>query len=265
MKKYLTVLSLSLQDAFSERSSAVVWAFLDFLWPLATLFIWLAVYQGGQTTVGGINLSQMMTYYLGVAFINAAASSHSEWDIFQNIHSGELSPHLLRPFSYFLSQLAASISWKIVKGLLVLPLLIVFSYFLRQYLSFNLTLETALFLVLTLIFAYLLNYVTSFILGCLTFWLEDPTNVITLNDLFRSLFSGAMLPLILLPFPIQKVAAFLPYRYFYDFPLRILTGQANRPEIFLGLAGQLFWLICAFALYRFVWQKGLRAYCAFGS
>lgn len=268
MKKYWVLFSVALQDAFSERASALVWAFLDFLGPLMTLFVWLAIYQGqggGQEAIGGFTLSQMLTYYFGVALISAVATAHNEWEVAREIQSGELSLYLTRPLSYLRYHFITNIAWKILKGVCVAPFLLLAFFLLREHLSFSLTLIQLASFALVLGLSHLLYFFNAMVFGLIPFWIEDEYgSFIELNELARSLLSGMALPLSFLPGVFLTLGQLLPYRFFYDFPLRILTGKADRVEVVFGMTFQIFWLAIFAGLYRFLWRRGLARYCAYG-
>lgn len=267
MKKYWTLFKVALQDAFSERGSALIWAFLDFLAPLMMLFIWLAIFQGqGEqgSVIGGFNLSQMLTYYFGVALISAVATAHNEWEVARDIQSGELSMYLTRPISYLGHQFVTNISWKVLKGSCIAPFLVITYLFFRQYLSFDFSPFQLLLFGLVLTLSYLLYFFNSMVFGLIPFWLEEYGSFIELNEMIRSLFSGQAIPIAFLPGVFLTIGQFLPYRLFYDLPLRILSGKATTTDLINGVAFQLIWLVLFIAAYRFLWRKGIARYSAFG-
>ncbi len=267
MHKYAILFLVALQDAFSERGSALTWAFLDFLGPLMMLFIWLAIYQGQKGSggeIGGYNLSQMLTYYFGVALISAVATAHNEWEVAREIQSGELSAYLTRPISYLGHHLVANLSWKILKGLCVAPFLLGLYLIFKNYLSLNFTLWQLAAFGLVLVFSYLLNFFNSMVFGLIPFWLEEYGSFVELNEIVRSLFSGMALPIAFLPGVFLTIGQLLPYRYLYDFPLRILAGQAGAAEVSSGLVGLIIWLLIFAFAYSFLWRKGAARYSAYG-
>ncbi|MEK7611447.1 MAG: ABC-2 family transporter protein [Patescibacteria group bacterium] len=267
MSKYWTLFQVALQDAFSERGSAVIWAFLDFLSPMMMLFIWLAIFQGQAeqgTTIGGFNLSQMLTYYFGVAFISAVATAHNEWDVARDIQSGELSMYLTRPLSYLGHQFITNISWKLLKAVCITPFLILTFYLFRQYLAFDFSPFQLLMFFSVLALSYLLYFFNSMVFGLIPFWLEEYGSFIELNEMVRSLFSGQAIPIIFLPGAFLAFGQFLPYRLFYDFPLTILSGRATSSDLITGVFSQLIWLAFFIVLFRFLWRKGIARYSAFG-
>lgn len=267
MRKSWVLFTISLQDAFSERGSAIVWAFLDFLWPFVNLFIWVGIYQGqggAEVTIGGFSLSQMLTYYLGVALISAVAVSHQEYEIIRDIQSGDLSTYLLKPLSYVKFQLITSISWKILKGSIIFPFILIAIILFKDHISFNLNPTTALVFIGVLVLSFLLYFLNALIFGLLTFWVDEPGGFIEMNEIARSLFSGMALPLVFLPGPFFVISNILPYKYFYDFPLRILSGKLGTTEILNGLLMQFVWIFIFYTTYKVMWRRGISKYSAFG-
>lgn len=267
MRKYWVLLSVALQDAFSERASALVWAFLDFLWPFANLLLWVAIYEGQKgraITIGGFTLSQMLTYYLGVALISAVATAHCDWDVAKDIQTGELSLYLVRPLPYVLHQFLSNVAWKILKGLMIAPFLLLAFFLFRPFLAFHLSLSGWLVFLLSAVLAYLLYFFNAVIFGLFTFWVEEVGSFIEFNELVRSLFSGMAIPLSFLPGVFLTIGQILPYRYLYDFPLQIFTGRLAAGEILSGLAFQIFWLLVFLMVFRYLWRQGVARYSAFG-
>jgi ABC-2 type transport system permease protein len=54
---------------------------------------------------------------------------------------------------------------------------------------------------------------------------------------------GALIPIPLMPPALQRVLAFLPFRYMADFPFRIYSGSIAGSAALMGLGIQAFWLI----------------------
>lgn len=267
MKKYWVLFLVSLQDAFSERASALVWAFLDFLGPLMMLFIWLAIYQGqsgGGGLIGGFNLSRMLTYYFGVALISAVATAHNEWDVAREIQMGELSLYLTRPFSYLAHHFLNNLAWKVLKGVCVAPFLLLAFFLFRPFLELSFSGGQLLVFLLVVSLSYLLYFLNSMVFGLIAFWLEEYGSIVELNEMIRALFSGAVLPISFFPGALLTLGQLLPYRLLYDLPLRVLSGKAGGDELLSGAALQLFWLGFFFILYRFLWRSGVRHYSASG-
>jgi len=109
--------------------------------------------------------------------------------------------------------------------------------------------------------AFLIQYTT----GLLGFWI---TQSLSLHDAWFAVFSllsGYLIPLDLFPPRMRDVLFVTPFRYMLSFPVEIFTKQLNIGQIIQGLAVQWMWLVVFYALYRFVWARGLKRYSAVGA
>src|SRR6185295_15504826 len=96
-------------------------------------------------------------------------------------------------------------------------------------------------LLASLLLAYIVCFLFKLVLGFTAFWLTNIQAVISLSDVFVYLFGGILIPLQLLPLPLQQLALFLPLQSIFAFPLSLLLGRAHGADMFTGLAGQLVW------------------------
>ena len=81
---------------------------------------------------------------------------------------------------------------------------------------------------------------------------------------FSEFFSGATFPLDILPLALQKVLYLLPFPYLIFFPIQVYLGKINGETLMGGLLVALFWVIILNFAMRWIWNKGLKVYQAFG-
>jgi ABC-2 type transport system permease protein len=113
--------------------------------------------------------------------------------------------------------------------------------------------------------AFLLRFLSGWTLALAGFW---TTRVLAINQLYymAMLFlSGQMVPLSLLPGPVQALAAVLPFRWMVAFPVELLLGQLTPEETLTGFGIQLVWLAAHAGVAAFIWRAGLRRYSAVGA
>jgi len=67
-----------------------------------------------------------------------------------------------------------------------------------------------------------------------------------------------------MPQIMQKIANFLPFKYFHYFPVKLYLGHLSSFEIAQGFLILGFWLVAAFCIYKTVWHFGTRRYSAVG-
>ena len=107
-KLYWKVALLGWQDSLVYRLNALVWVLYAVVPSLTLMLVWLAAYSDNSgvagasgASIGGYNLSEMLTYYLFVTALSVAVTPHPEWEIASTIRDGKLTPFLLRPVGYF--------------------------------------------------------------------------------------------------------------------------------------------------------------------
>lgn len=264
---YWKVALLGWQDSLVYRFNALVWVLYAVLPSLTLMLVWKAAYEGdANARVGGLNLSEMMTYYLFVTALSVAITPHPEWDIAQAIRDGKITPFLLRPVSYFGYRVEWETSYQIVKTAMMLPAFGLIWWFFRADIQLP-PLDIARFglFCLSALGAYLILSQLKFLLGISAFWLLEPGGLMELWNILSGLFAGRLLPLALLPVWAQSVAGALPFSILYAFPLQILMNKASAAEIWLGFARQGIWLLILGFAVHFLWRRGLLAYEAVGT
>ena len=73
-----------------------------------------------------------------------------------------------------------------------------------------------------------------------------------------------VIPLTILPPPIQQILLYTPFPYQLYFPVSIYLGETTGDALWRGLAMQLFWVVSAFGFARWMWARGLKKYSAVG-
>lgn len=264
-RKYLLLLSLGLQDALQYRLEGAIWFLFDVLPPLMMIFVWLAAYRETDQ-VAGYTLGEMLGYYLGLALLRNAITTHPEWEIAESIRSGRLSMLLLKPLHPWGYWLASDSAWRLVRVLMVAPILLAAGVLLGGQVRWpSPDPPTLLSLALGLLLAYLLCYFLKLCIGFAGFWLLDINGLAGLYEVAVYLFGGTIIPLELLPPTLRQLAEALPFQYIYYLPLALALGRAEEPAIWSALATQTLWTITLFLLALALWRSGLRRYEAVGA
>lgn len=271
LSKYWTVAVLGWQDSLVYRFNALVWVLYAVLPSLTFMLIWLARYDSSTqstskpATVGGLTLTQMMTYYLLVTALSVAITPHPEWDIAMWIRDGKITQFIVRPINYFHYRLAWETSYQVIKTAMFLPALALIAWCFRAYIqlpAFDAA-RLAWFLVATLLSYLMLSHI-KFLLGISAFWIAEVNGLLEIWNIVTSVFSGRLLPLALLPLWLRQVGEVMPFGLLYDFPIQILLGNAPPEVLWSGFMRQLAWLVALSISVRVAWQRGLLAYEAYG-
>ena len=264
MSLYLTLFRLSLQEAIQYRVESAIYFLYDVLPPIMMAFVWLSAYEG-QADVAGFSLSQMLVYTVGVMVLRTMLTAHIEWAIDHEVRQGVLSTYLVKPFSVWGQWFVGELAWKVVRGMLIAPVLTGCLLWLGPELALPpLDAGRLLLLAASLILGYLVCWTLKLCIGMLTFWSTDINGIQTLYEVVNSVFGGVLVPLALLPTALYSIALVLPLRAIYDVPLGILLGWLEGPLLWWSLLSQVGWLIVLALLARFLWRRGLRRYEAVG-
>ena len=266
IRKYGTVAALGWQDSLVYRFNALVWVLYAVLPSATAMLVWLATYESHSSTrIGGKTLPEMLTYYLLVTALSVAITPNPEWDIAQQIRDGKITPFIVRPIGYYGYRVAQETSYQVIKTAMMLPALGVLVWGFRAHLEMPSPTfaQFALFLCASL-FAYALLTQIKFLIGISAFWIAEPGGFMEIGNLLMGVLGGRLLPLSLLPSGLQFLSVALPFASLYDFPIRLLQGQATSLQIIQGFAVQGAWLLVLSLLVRRAWRKGLLAYEAYG-
>lgn len=244
------------------RATLVIWLIGTVLEPVVYLVVWGTVARSGGA-VDGFTAGDFAAYFILLMLVNHITFTWVAFEFEFRIREGVFSPKLLRPVHPIHADIAENITYKLLTGVLLLPvaggLAVVF----------HPTLHTSLLSVVVavpaLVLALLMRFLVEWTLALAAFWI---TRVSALNQTYyvALLFlSGQIAPLALLPAPIRLVASLSPFRWMVSFPLELLQGRLGAGEVLGGFAAQAVWIALAYRAMTAVWRAGLRRYSAVGA
>jgi ABC-2 type transport system permease protein len=73
-----------------------------------------------------------------------------------------------------------------------------------------------------------------------------------------------LFPLDILPVGLQRVLAFTPFPYQMYFPVSIYMGKITGAALLRGMFIQAGWVVTAYLIAQFAWNRGIRKYAAVG-
>src|SRR3990167_1031432 len=157
MKKYLTVLAVTLQEYFVYRLNFILWRFLVVLNILLPLFLWSAVFDK-NTAVGTYDRTQFVSYLVYGNLIGTFVFGTRTFEISSDINDGKIINTLLKPISFFNYHFAREVADKIINLIFAVIeiLLLIWLFKLRIISPNNLILFIPIFLNSVLI-SYFIN------------------------------------------------------------------------------------------------------------
>lgn len=259
LKRNISIYSAVAATAAKTRLAYNMWVWADFVVTLVSMIVfvyfWRAVYQGA-TTLGGLALSQTITYILLARLLSPLVETRTIFFFGFMIRQGQIAVELTRPLDFQVRIMAESFAEIIVFLVQRLPLFVIAFLFFGMRLPIDPALWLAFFV--SLFLGQLVIFLFDWIFACLAFYVTETWGLSVVRVGAGSFFSGALVPLLMMPDWLQNLAAGMPFAQALAVPVSFLSGistWADAPNIWLT---QIIWLLTLFALSRVVFNIALR-------
>jgi ABC-2 type transport system permease protein len=188
--------------------------------------------------------------------------------ITRDIRDGSLKKYLVQPLDmigYLLSYRAAHKVAYITTSAIPYGILFLICspYFVQGFESIPGPLTLLAYLV-SLLLGFLVGFFFEACLGMAGFWLLEVTSLLWVVGTLNYFVSGQMLPLDMIPGFWGRLLKRMPFQYMAYFPTVIILGRVKGQELVEGLLQQLAWVVVFALLTRWLYNRGLRRYSAFG-
>ncbi|MFO1022117.1 MAG: ABC-2 family transporter protein [Planctomycetales bacterium] len=268
MHVYLCILRTTISERLLYRGDFAFGTLMRFLPLITQIFLWSAIY-GPQRFSGarlnGYSYPDMVAYYLLTMAARAFSSMPNlSNSIAKEIRDGSLKKYLIQPVDllgyYFFSRVAH----KLVYYLVALgPFALVF-FVCREFFTEPINGAMIAGFIASLILSFLIGFLMESLVGLTAFWILEISSLSFIFMMLSYFLSGHMLPLDWFPAPLSTWLQFLPFKYLAHFPAAILLGRYTTSQMIVELIVGLAWVFIFWGLNRWVFQKGLRHYGAYG-
>ena len=267
MSKYLHVLNIGIQNMLVYRANFLFRAAAGLIPLTAMLLLWRTIYDGkaAGAQIAGYTLAQMTSYYLLVTIVSAlTAVNEDDWQIAAEIKDGQISQFLLKPIDYLAYRLTLFGAGRLIYTAVAVVPVGLFIYYEREF--FVGPKDAASFgcFALSLVLTGLLQFLLSYTMALLAFWVLEVATFIFIFFAFEYLAGGHLFPLDILPPAVEQALNLTPFPYLLYFPVNIYLGRATGDALWRGLVIQACWVGISYALARFVWNRGIKKYSAVG-
>lgn len=238
-KIYQTIL-ISIKKEMTYPITMIGWIILGSIEIFIYYYIWKAIYNE-QNMFFGITYEQIITYIILSRILYQLFSWGANAEISKTIKDGNISIELLKPVNYQSMQYAFRIGIFILDVVLLgVPLLII-SIFSFGMLYPTSALHFLLFCV-SIFLAMTVAFLIEYIAATITFYTVSSWGIQCLKQALIAFFSGALIPLQMLPSWLQKITDLLPFKSMIYFPVSIYLGNITFEQIFSGFMIQLIWI-----------------------
>lgn len=255
--------SMEIVGSLMYRTQFAVYMMSTVVSIMVGLFIWIRLGDSGADLP--VDREFIVSYYLVLAVVRTLVSTwHSEY-LAQVIRKGELNAWLIRPGSYLLNLMANNLSEKVVKAIVLVPMLSIIWFFYRDAFALPSEVTRWLLFLLAIFGAFVLEFCLTTTIGSLGFWMDENAGIARSRMVISMALSGELVPLALYPAWASTFLDWQIFRFTMSFPLEVLLMDLTGRQLGFGFLMQFTWLAGIAVLCRFTWQRGLRAYSAVGA
>jgi ABC-2 type transport system permease protein len=219
------------------------------------VYFWRAVYAG-TSSIGGMALSQTITYILMARLLSPLVETRTIFFFGFMIRQGQIAVELTRPLDMQGRIMTESFAELLVFLIQRLPLFLIAWLFFGMRLPTDPMLWLAFFI--SLVLGQIVLFLFDWMFACLAFYVTETWGLSVVRVGAGSFFSGALVPLVMMPSWLQNVAAALPFAQALSVPLSFLSGISTLPDAPRIWLIQILWLIVLLVLSRLVFSIAVR-------
>jgi ABC-2 type transport system permease protein len=260
---YKTTMRTQIQSQFQYRVATYMYTHGMAAEPTIYLVVWSTIARSQGGTIQGIGPGGFAAYYIVWTLVRTMNVVFTPFGWEERLREGQLSGQLLRPLHPIHYDLAWFAGHKIPWIVMYLPIAIGLSF------AFHPTLDPRPFEIVVFLVAiwgaYVIRSMNHFSLGMVTFWTTRVGAIFQVWFLAELLLSGRLLPLTLMPQWTQTLAAWLPFKWTFYFPIEALVGNMSTARLLGGLGMQLVWTVIGAGVALGAWRVAVRRYSAVGN
>jgi ABC-2 type transport system permease protein len=240
------------------RAELILWVLSGSL-PIILMGVWI---QAAQQSNFGLSPTDFARYFLAVFLVRQLTVVWVIWEFEREVVEGKLSLRLLQPLDPAWHHVFSHISERCARIPFALLLVVLF-FVLYPTTIWVPSLSTVLLFVISIVFAFSLNFLIQYTLALCAFWTERASSLQEFWFLLYLFLSGVIAPLEVFPPVVRTLALFTPFPYLVNFPASLLVGLPTSPiQGFLVMSA---WITGFFILNRWLWRQGLKQYSGMGA
>lgn len=260
---YGTSMRTQIQTQLQYRAAMWMYTLGMVAEPTIYLVVWTTIARTHGGAVDGVTVGAFAAYYIVWTLVRMMNIVFTPFGWEGRIREGQFSGWLVKPIHPVHYDLATFAGHKVPWLILYLPIAVALSLVFHPTIDPS-ALEVIVFLV-AIWGGYVIRSMNSFALGMVTFWTTRVSAIFQVWFLAELLLSGRLLPLQLMPHWAQTLAAWLPFKWTFYFPIEALVGNMSTSALLSGLAFQVLWTAIMASIVLMAWRVALRRYTAVGN
>ncbi len=215
------------------------------------------VADAGGATIGGLNISEMITY-VAISWIGRSFYFNNiARELMRMITEGEIAMQLIKPFhvqSVMMFEAVGESGFRLIMFTLPIMVVIVPLFGIGHPPEPVLYFWTFLSFCLALVIYSQIN----FLLGCLAFYMKNIQGVLRAKMVSMDFLTGVVVPFTFFPDWFQRAVEWLPFQGISYIPVTFYLGKRPGDELYEAILLQLAWAVGLFVAGRLVWRFSVR-------
>lgn len=240
MSSFFYTVKTYLNITLSYRMEVLGGILSNFVIMVATVFFWKSAYINTEQ-VAGVTGAQMSVYAVVVTILSVLFYCSVGDELGSRIRDGNIALDMLKPLNIYIFFLAQDMG-NLLSALLLkaIPLFLISLLFI----PFTPPVSVAAYMCffLSIILSYAILWLTSALVGLLTFWAMHVGPLGFVKDVIVRILSGSLIPIWFLPDWLQRLINFTPFVYTYQLTAGVYIGKISVNQALEGNLLQLLWI-----------------------
>lgn len=262
LRSYRVGARIGFQRDIQYRAPVVAYLLGFLIEPIVYMAVWRTVAETQGGSVGGFTVADLTTYYIIWTLVRVFNIAHDPYAWEWRIREGRINEFLSQPWHPFHRDISFYIGGKVVWTAVWLPVAAALVLIFRPTLTLSLA-QVAGF-VAALWGGFAVRFILLYLLGMVTFWTTRASGLFEIIVAGELLLSGRLVPLELMPTWAQDIAAWLPFKWTFQFPIDVLMGRVDGLQALTGIGTQIVWTAALALALAVVWKRAIRKYTAVG-
>jgi viologen exporter family transport system permease protein len=216
--------------------------------------VWVALYAR-NTAPKEMSLHAIITYSTVALLMGLVMDIDQTRLLHDKLHSGSIATDFMKPINVPLYFFADGTGEVLFHAALIVPSL-AFSLLIVHIDVPGPGVLAAFFV--SFLLGYGVGFFINFILNCTAFWTLEIHAIQLIVTWITDLLGGQIIPLVIFPLALQRIAFLLPFASMFSTPLLIYVGIIPPSEYLQVMALQLFWLLVLAGISSVVWRAGAK-------
>jgi ABC-2 type transport system permease protein len=260
---YATGIRTQILTQFQYRVAMYMYTLGMVTEPVIYLVVWRTIARQHGGAINGVGAGQIAAYYIVWTLVRTFNVVFTPFGWEERIREGQFSSQLLRPLHPVHYDMAWFAGHKVPWLVMYAPIAVALSLVFHPTLDPR-AIEVVVFIV-AIWGAYVIRSLNHFVLGMLTLLTTRATSIFQIWFLSELLLSGRLVPLTFMPQWSQSIAAWLPFKWTFYFPIEALVGSMSTHTLLTGLLWQCFWTLIGAVLVWGSFRIAVKHYSAVGN